>query len=175
MVATRAHPPRGDGPPLLPRLQLSRGPCVLLSGNESTAALTQGHQEPAGSFLGPGQLGQSLLKLSPIPSLPELPVSNLSTCQSCAAGSTSPAPQGSRALNHLIQVARSLQVPQVKLTQLQDQQLIEPMLQHGHLMSQSSTLELKQRVPTSQVTKLRLWNLRLLSPRPTRQGMFSQL
>lgn len=76
-------------------------------------------------------------------------------CQSCAAGSTSPAPQGSRALNHLTQVARSLQAPQVKLNQLQDQQLIEPMLQHGHLMSQSSTLELKQHVPTSQVTKLR--------------------
>ena len=59
-----------------------------------------------------------------------------------------------RALNHLIQVARSLQVPQ--LTQLQDQLLIEPMLQHRHFMSQSSTLELKQHVPTSQVTKLRL-------------------
>lgn len=49
---------------------------MLPSNNDSIAALTQGHQETAGSFLEPEQLGQSLLKLSPIPSLPELPVSH---------------------------------------------------------------------------------------------------
>lgn len=48
---------------------------MLLSNNDIIAALTQGHQETAGSFLGPGQLGQSLLKLT-IPSLPELSVSH---------------------------------------------------------------------------------------------------